>query len=104
MNEIEKALETILRPIVRDVVREELNSKCSNDPSMKDGEKWLTCGQAAKEFGCSINMLYRAVAANEINTYQPGSRTYIRRKDVAAYLDGILIRSKDNSNGYSFLK
>lgn len=98
-------LETLIEQIVETKISEVLGSRAKALPEVKDPEKWLSVPQAAREFGCNRHTLDKAIARNEIDIYKPDDRnTYVKRGDVSAFLETIRIRSRENMNGYSFLK
>lgn len=97
----EITLDALVEQIVDRKLEEKLKSRQAT--GTPDENKWLTVGLASKEFGCSAFALERAIANNEIDSYRPEGRTYLKRKDVAAWLESIRIRANSGVNEYEFL-
>lgn len=97
----ETQFEQLLEPIVDKLVAKKLDQR--KESAIEDPEKWLTVGQACKEFGCTQFALRNAIAKGELAYYQPENRTYIKRIDVHRYLDRLRFRSNDELNEYPFL-
>ena len=96
-----EALEAFVKPIVEKCINQALHKEPAT--AIKDPEQFLTLGQAHKEFGCSDHMLRKAINNNELSYYQPGRRVYVKRGDVAIYLQSIKVISKDEPQDYDFL-
>lgn len=104
VEKMDEAFETLFSPMVEKLVKQVLSDKVDSPPDIKEPEKFLTIGQASKEFGCSTFLLQKAISNLELDYYKPENRTYIKRKDVHNYLESIKIRSKTNMEDYEFLK
>ena len=103
----EEQFKDLVRPLIRETIQEELTTITTSDRKvMAEPEKWLTVPQACKEFGCTRQVLYKALATNSIPSMRPDDvrRTYILRRDVAAYLQTLHIRSNADSVNYDFVE
>lgn len=97
----ETTIEALLEDLIEKKIEEKLGKRQA--PGTPDENKWLTIGVAAKEFGCTPFSLQKAIAENEIDSYQPDGRTYVRRKDVAAWIESVRIRANSGVSEYEFL-
>jgi len=96
-----EALKAFVKPIVEMCIDEALHKEPAS--TLKDPEQFLTLQKASNEFGCADHLLRRAINNNELTYYQPDRRLYVKRSDVAAYLNSIKVISKDQPQDYNFL-
>lgn len=98
--------ETTLDALVEEIIERKLEEKLNTRQATgtPDENKWLSVGIAAKEFGCTTFSLEKAIAENQIDSYRPDGRTYLKRKDVRSWIESIRIRANSGVNEYQFLK
>ena len=98
----EPTLDALLDELIEKKIEEKLKTRLATDTP--DGNMWQSPGQAAKEKGCSRFAIEKAIANGEIDFYRPeGGRTYVKRKDVDAWIESVRIRANSSANEYEFL-
>ena len=103
MNQLVEGLRELIKPIVKEIVKETIH-ECDST-NISNPEKLLSVHAAAKEFGIHDNWLRRAMNEGELSYYTPtDNRTYVKRGDVARYLDSLRVKTNDEIQDYSFLK
>jgi excisionase family DNA binding protein len=80
---LENEIREVLRPLVVDVVREELNELV--DEHLRERKRWLTLGEAAERLGCSPDAVRMRVRRGRLRVRHQGRRVYVSAQDV----DGI---------------
>ncbi|WP_372773477.1 hypothetical protein [Mangrovibacterium sp.] len=96
-----EALEAFVKPIVEKCINQALSKEPAS--ALKDPEQFITLQTAEKEFGCKDYMLRKAINNNELSYYQPGRRLFVKRGEVAAWIQSIKVIAKDQPQDYSFL-